>query len=710
MASPSPEQTHAAPFRPRARVLQLLGDELIGSPRLAVFELVKNAYDADANEVVVRIDLTSRREPSITVADDGEGMSLDLLRSVWLVPGHDHRRNQREKGRRSARHHRLPLGEKGLGRFAVHKLGNRIRVTTRAANADECVVDINWNELINRPFLDEAPVTIRQRPARVFANGETGTRIRIWELRPPAWKRGEVRRLCNQITSICSPFEGPGGFRATLEVPGNEDWIKDLPDFAEILNRAIWKFSFQLDDIGHFAFKYEFRQIPGLNLDRRGVEKSSDRLKLPRVTGRGRMRKDVVAAADTMEGIGPVSGEFHVFDRDREVLQKLGDTQLLTKYLDENGGIRVYRDGIRVYNYGERGDDWLGLDLRRVNIPTRRVSRNIIMGAVHLSLESSTGLVEKTNREGFVENDSCDRLRQLVLGALGAMEEERQKDKERIRLLTARSDESGVSGIDKPIKELRRVLDERGARDVFEPFVAKIERDYVDMQETLLAAGMSGLNLAVVFHEVERGVRVLHKVIVDGEDLEGAARQAQELMRVLDGFSLLLRRDNKQQHRASKLVGIAERFNRSRFRFHQVRFECPLLSAEGDFESRFNFGLVLGALNNLIDNALYWLRVKWPEPTDDNTPTQRRIFLSTSLDLDQGPAVVVADSGPGFQDSSEHLVRPFFTRKPDGMGLGLYYSNLAMELNGGQLAFPQRGEVVVPEECDGAIVAMVFKG
>ena len=61
------------PFRPRARVLQLLGDELIGSARLAVFELVKNAYDADANEVVVRLDLDSAREPSITVTDDGEG-------------------------------------------------------------------------------------------------------------------------------------------------------------------------------------------------------------------------------------------------------------------------------------------------------------------------------------------------------------------------------------------------------------------------------------------------------------------------------------------------------------------------------------------------------------------------------------------------------------------------------------------------------------
>ena len=689
-------------------MLQLLGDELIGSPRLAVFELVKNAYDADASRVVVRLELGSDLGPRITVSDDGEGMSLDLLRSVWLVPGDDHRRKQREEGKRSPKHHRLPLGEKGLGRFAVHKLGNRIRVTTRAAGSDECVVDIDWNTLIEKPFLDEAPVTIRQRPPVQFSDARTGTQIEIWELRPPGWTRGEVRRLCNQITSICSPFDEPSGFEATLEVPGNESWIADLPDFVEILARAIWKFTFRVDEDGRFDCDYEFRQVPGLNLDLRRVSKRGDKLQLPRLSGRGRMRKDVVATPATMRGIGPISGEFHIFDRDREVLRKLGDTQLLTKYLDENGGIRVYRDGIRVYNYGERDDDWLGLNLRRVNAPTRRVSKNIVLGAVHLSLEPSLGLREKTNREGFVENQTCDRLRQVVKGALGTLEQERQKDKEQIRELTRKPD-TAISRIDRPIQKLRKALDDQGARETFEPYVAKIERDYVEMQETLLAAGMSGLNLAVVFHEVERGVRVLHHVISEGKDMEGAAQQAQELMRVLDGFSTLLRKDSKRRHSAAKLVRAAKRFNLLRFRYHHVRLDAPVLDGVNDFESRFAFSLLLGALNNLIDNALYWTRVRWPAHLGNHATSRRCLFLGASHDFDHGPAIIVADSGEGFQDLPEHSIRPFFTRKPDGMGLGLYFANLAMELNGGQLAFPQRGEVDVPEECDGAVVAMIFK-
>ena len=164
------------PFRPRARVLQLLGDELIGSARLAVFELVKNAYDADANEVVVRLGLASAGKPSITVTDDGEGMTLDMLRSVWLVPRDGHRQRQRLVDRRTPRHRRLPLGEKGLGCFAVHKLGNRITLVTRARDSGECVVKIDWNELIAQPYLDEAPVTIRMRSPR-GAMVESGVRM-----------------------------------------------------------------------------------------------------------------------------------------------------------------------------------------------------------------------------------------------------------------------------------------------------------------------------------------------------------------------------------------------------------------------------------------------------------------------------------------------------------------------------------------------------
>jgi signal transduction histidine kinase len=674
--------------------------------------MVKNAYDADATQAIVQIDLRNGRSPSIIIIDDGDGMAPDTIRDVWLVPGADHRSRQRRERHRTPRFRRLPLGEKGLGRFAVHKLGSRVRVVTRARDHAECVIDIDWEQLAAKPFLDEAFVRIELRDPEVFQGEQTGTRIDITSLRNAEWTRSrrELRRLYAQITSICSPFEAPDSFAASLRLPGRNEWIADLPDIREILNRAFWRFTFRLED-GRFDWAYEFREIPGLKLASRTKQGDGDRLKLPPRRGRDdQTERNVTANPSTTKGIGPAWGKFHVYDRDREVLQLLPNMQLMTEYLDENGGVRVYRDGIRVYNYGEPGDDWLGLDLRRVNIPTRRISRNIIIGAVHLSLEHSLGLLEKTNREGFVENDAYEQFQRIVLGALGTLESERQIDKERIRELTHGPREpSALPPVVRPIAELRRELDRRGLRRDLEPYVARIEHDYTSMQETLLSAGMSGLNLAVIFHEVERGVRMLHRIIADGTaERDAVARQARDLMHLLEGFSALLRRDSRSTQTARSLVRTARQFNTLRFQYHRIRLLCPFL--EGDdpgFEARFSFSLVLGALNNIIDNSLYWLRVRWPDVTAD--PSPRRLYIGVSMEYDAGPAIVVADNGPGFQDDPPDLVvRPFFTRKPNGMGLGLYYSTLAMQLNGGTLVIPRPGELDLPPEFDGATVALVF--
>jgi hypothetical protein len=170
------------PFRPRARLLQLLGDQLIGSPRLAVFELVKNGYDADAETVTIRLDDIDQDNASIVVTDDGDGMTLETIRDIWLVPAHDHREIQRKALRRT-RLNRLPLGEKGLGRFAVHKLGDRIDLVTRSKGNPECVVSIDWTVLIGKSFLSDAEVVVSTRDPVIFKGKKTGTQLTISGLR-----------------------------------------------------------------------------------------------------------------------------------------------------------------------------------------------------------------------------------------------------------------------------------------------------------------------------------------------------------------------------------------------------------------------------------------------------------------------------------------------------------------------------------------------
>ena len=96
---------------------------------------------------------------------------------------------------------------------------------------------------------------------------------------------------------------------------------------------------------------------------------------------------------------------------------------------------RVYRDGVRVYDYGEPGNDWLELGTRRVNIPTKKISNNVIIGAIHLKRHQSDSLIEKTNREGFIEDDAYHCFCDAVLYVIDKIESLRNADKEKVQTL-----------------------------------------------------------------------------------------------------------------------------------------------------------------------------------------------------------------------------------------------------------------------------------
>ena len=705
-------------FRPRARLLQILGDQLIGSPRLAVFELVKNAYDADASKAIVRILDIGSDAPRIEVRDDGSGMSFDTIRGIWLVPADDHRERQRAENRRSPRFARLPLGEKGVGRFAVHKLGEWVELVTRAEGERECVVRIDWSELMRARLLEDARVTVIEREPEVFTGGATGTRIRIKKLREPDWTRADLRELWRQLTSINSPFPDRGGdFAIVLEAPGRETWLADLPDVELLMAQAPWRFEFRFDGT-EIRWHYEFRGVPNVKVAPREVDGASalqvtlaaldDDLD-PASAGKAPRSRKVVADAETLAGIGPVAGTFHIWDRDKATMSQYSGSQLIGRFLDQNGGVRVYRDDIRVYNYGEKEDDWLALDIRRVNSPTRNISRNIVIGAIDLSLEASTGLREKTNREGFVLNSAYERLRQVVLGALAEAEAERQKDKEAIRKALGAAP-SGPQGITKPIEQLRREARRHGVGEQLEPSIRRIELDYDELRDSFLRAGLSNVGLAVVFHEVERGVAVLHRTISSGGSVDRIKAQSGQLQAVLEQSTRLLRKNDRDMHLLRDLVVAARDLLLPRFGIHRIRLVCPVLHDEGNnVKAVFAFNLALGALTNLIDNAIHWLKVAHPDAGGGDEGERRSIYLDVVADWNGGPAIVVADNGTGFRDAPEEVVQPFFSRRPDGMGLGLYYANIVMQLNDGRLDLMSAGDADAPEGFDGAAAALVFK-
>ena len=687
-------------FRPKARLLKLLGDELIRDPNIAIFELVKNAYDADAGYArVTLVNIDDRQTGSIIVDDDGTGMDWDTLTGVWLEPGTDFRKRQRDReDGRSPKFGRLPLGEKGVGRFAAGKLGDKVTLITRAKDRPEIVVEIDWDKLLEHDYLSDALVPIQTREPTVFTGQDTGTRLIIRSLRDD-WNRRMVRNVQRSITSICSPFGEPGDFNPELQLVPDNGWLDGLIEPRTVIEEALFKATGHIKGVknqgNYLSYEYEFTPPAGMNrvsgrtASEQGYELHKER------SGRS---PDASTASLADHAIGEVSFALHIFDRDPQILRLFStDRRGIRQFLDQNGGIRVYRDGMRVYNYGEPGDDWLNLDGRRVNSPAGKLSNNIVTGAFFLDLEESVDLVEKTNREGFVENGAYHSFKEAVLHTVDRITLERNKDKLRIRNAYNTRKESLVE----VVGDLRKALDQQGALEQLAPYIDRLERQYLDMRDRLLTSAGAGLSLATVIHEVEKGIGELQRAVDRDVSIDRIRELANHLSELVDGLTYLTRRSGRSVERASRLVRQSLFNTEYRLRYHSIGVLNGFDMSGDDFEVRCTRRLLIATLMNLIDNSIYWL--------DQKVPDNAAVYIGPSRDFSEGPAIVLADNGPGFRDPPELLVEPFISNKPDGMGLGLHLADEVMRAHSGRLHFPEEGEIALPPGITGAVVALVFK-
>lgn len=684
------EFVHRLPFKPRARMLILLGDQLIRDSGIAVFELVKNAYDADAQHAWVTLsNVKDRHSGQVIVEDDGSGMNWDQVVNVWLEPGTDYRQQQKSSGYRTPKFNRLPLGEKGVGRFAAHKLGRRISLITRQQDSPEVVVDIDWEVFATARYLEDAKVSVKQRQPSHFTGNATGTRIEITNLNEEL-SRGVIRQIFRSVNSICSPFRGPSDFVAKLDVVPNDHALSGLLDISRVLEIAPYRATCMIEGS---ALTYDYEFAPPASMDR--------------ISGRLAPARSVPAPATDLfshaldHAIGPILIEFRIYDLDSQTLAySVSDKKGFKDFLRFNGGVRVYRDGVRVYDYGEPGNDWLDLGGSRVNDPTAKVSNNQIIGAVHLDGKGSSGLVEKTNREGFVEDETFRVFRDAIRFALTQIAFERNADKARLRQLY--SSKKHRQPVISELADLREAVARVPAvAEELMPLVDGVEAKYVEMRDTLMTAAGAGLTLSIVIHEVEKAIAGLTVAIERKAPIEELGDLAIHLNELIDGLTYLTRKSGRHAETFSDLVVQTIRNTRYRTEAHKIHVTNGIEAGDPDISVRCTKRLIIATLMNLIDNSIYWLSTK--------DAKNKRIYLGSSAQLLGGPTLFVADNGPGFQDPPDILTQPFMTRRPDGMGLGLHVAASIMESHDGKLVFPSFDELGLSEEYSGAIVGLQFK-
>lgn len=708
------------PFKAKSHILSLLGDELIGSDILAIFELVKNSYDADAEEVKITLENINTPEQKIIIEDDGTGMTLDTLKNVWLEIGTDFKRGVNRKV--SEKFKRISLGEKGVGRLAVHKLGKSIILETQVEGCNHShKLSFNWENIIrSSEYINDISIEIEKKEINLLPKGH-GTRITIGDLKNGDWSRAELRDLVRKVYSMKSPFKKvKGKFEVSVDAKEYQHWIDDIKSIDNLLSDSIYSFDFVLkkdshNDFANFSWKYNFNPPKNFKITPRTVEHPDNSEAQPHFNVfEIKVEKDSPFYTDNqrhllnndLEGIGEISGRFYVYNLLSVILNSFGQTHAIKRFVKENCGVKIFRDGIRVYNYGEPGDDWLGLDLARVQRLGSHFSKNVTIGSIEISQEGSNqSLKEKTNREGFDENYTYLKFKNICGQIFGLFENNAQSDRENLRDYLDGLKPAKV-GLSDSISQIYEKIAGTKLEGEVSPLLKRVERDYDDMRNVMLSSGMTGVNLGIVFHEVDREVRFISNDLKNDKNIEIVKQRVKNLIQILENFSPILRQNQSVAVTASQIVSNAKEINSSRFGYHSIIFSSPLLTKENlDFNIIGPANLFISALSNIIDNSIYWLGNK--RELENNT-FKAGIYIGTDLLNFHGPAIIVADNGNGFNLEPADLVLPYRTTKPGGMGLGLYFVNLVMELIGGELLFPDKDEVEIPEAYNGAILALVF--
>lgn len=691
-------------FKSRARLMPQIGDQLIKNESIALLELVKNAYDADAPDVLVEMwDVDKPKKGKIIVKDTGDGMDLSIVENSWMEIGTDNKKNLLEEyilNNKKSVLGRLPMGEKGIGRFGVHKLGNKIILVTRMQGKKEVVVKIDWTEFEKFDYLEQVPITVIEREPEYFTGQQKGTYIEITELKN-VWTRGKLRDVYRSIMSLQSPFESIQSFNVVFET-NHKEWLEGLLTVDRIKNDALFFADVSIEGNEITELKYEFKPWKVLN---KLEEKQVVRTHIEMCREEREDKKKILKKIDLgLFDIGKVRMKLMIFDLDNTILSYgVSDKKGLKEYLKNNGGIAVYRDNIRIYEYGDSGNDWLQLESKRINAPGTTLSSKITIGAIYLNRQNSGSLIEKTNREGFVENEAFEEFRYAIVNAIEKIQTLRNIDKDLLKKYY------GPSGKAEPvlssIEDLKIVIDKNiddiKLKNLINKSLKNIEIDYKNITDVYIRSASAGLSLSVVIHEIEKIIAELKSAIKDEESTEHVKNLVQDLSRVTDGYASVIKSKKQSLVNVSDLIDDALFNVKYRLKVHEIEVVSSYRDKDRQEIIKCASNLVIGTIMNLVDNSIYWLEY--------SHIVNKKMYFDVSLDYEGFITIIVADNGYGFTLPTDQVVKPFVTDRVGGMGLGLHLADEIMKSSEGRLVFPDKGDVYLPEEFkNGAVIGLSF--
>lgn len=712
-------------IRPYARLLTMLGDQLIKNEQIAVTELMKNSYDADADWVKVSFENFGDNfkilpESRIVIEDNGCGMTHEVITKAWMNPATPNKYTK-DVSAQYTKGGRVIQGEKGIGRFAILKLGRTIEMVTRPENGIEeytLLFDfdkydddfLKEGEEEKEIFLEQLGFNLESRKPEVFVprkvtvdtktyDGQVnakGTLLTISNLRG-AWSERKFQSLTDSFEKFKDMF-------GTLEsFTESENKAKEFT-IGLIHNGVALVSTNRAEDLAAISEQKAVFSVQGGRYDNVNKILTFNLNGLPKILEldssevRGlRVFRDRFLLEDNktyreVSDFGPFSFDFYIFDLNAKEDSRYGLNEVQKKIVKEH---RVYllRDGVRVLPYGNPDDDWLMIDMMRGTISASiNFSNDQVVGRVNITKADNEHLKDKTNREGLIDDGYYTQDFICVIQTLLAylrktaykryLDNQKKKDsidnqkkdavKNAIELLAEQfSDNKTVSTLITQLKSSyqkeRQYLLERAERT-----------------ESLAAVGLS---VETTSHDImlmmNRGLDNLAALMKDSMsqnlDPKVLSDQLQKLFgifsyvgnQIKDMQQLFV--SSKQRRKHIRVKDLLEKV---------IRLYANIMERNGIVVKVDEIGSPLVAictdadllqlLINLFDNAVYWLSV--------TGKPNKNILVTLDGNSQQ---MLFSDDGCGVRDDdAPYIFNAFFSGKgEEGRGLGLYISKKVLERN-----------------------------
>lgn len=675
-------------FKFDVSTFRLLGRELITDRITALFELVKNCYDANAENVdIIFENLNPLSEKSrIIIKDDGLGMTFEDIRDKWMVIGTS---NKRRKRITPPPYNRIVAGKKGVGRFAVDKLGGKLVMKTKKKDSsvwhcletdwtkyseeEERQLSLDFEELKDKILFTDIDNKYWTEPAE---NNKHGTLLEITSL-SDSWTENDIIRAYKELSKIVKP-----AFSVTY--PFNIRFV--VPEYSAYNNKMVESIVLAKATLS-YNLKYRFDDSKKIYYQEYLVEEKGT----------------IKIKEKPVEVFGPVGFTLYYYDQEGK--------KNFTKE-DRIDGIKVYRDGIIATPFAEykakrdEQKDLFGIDKRRWSGFFEKLSTRDIIGWVDITDELNPEIKDSTNRQDFVDNKEWAALKDFVINQIHQIElflkHKKEITKKKNSEILKKADNE-ISDISKRINQIKKnsffaspevenELDDITKRlGVIKNTVSETSKDFDQLekdkkqQENIMFslvslqayAGQISHILRTSIGTIKRSAEFIEKWIPLKQKYDKSEKHAKQVFDEMNNLSKAMNfmLSYAEDDSTFEYFGIKEAISELFDEIYVSLFEDNGIKAEyyveDDFELSYNKKAFQDMFGNLIDNSVKALR---------NVNNKR--IKCTSYRNNGSLVILFSDNGIGVPDENkDRIFDVFYTTTADlgGAGLGLYIIKSRLE-------------------------------